>query len=46
MLCLLLGLIFYHAKRYAGSDEDLDTIREQYQFPKYNNIALPSINVE
>ena len=39
-------LFFYHAKRYAGSDEDLDTIREQYRFPRYNNIALLSINVE
>ena len=48
LLFMLLSLIFTIPNAYADedSDEDLDSIPEEYQFPKYNNIAHPPINVE
>ena len=41
---MLLSLIFNMSNAYSG--EYLDSIPEEYQFPKYNNIAHPPINVE
>ena len=41
---MLLSLIFTMPNAYSG--EYLDSIPEEYQFPKYNNIAHPPINVE
>ncbi|SCC23356.1 hypothetical protein [Gilliamella intestini] len=46
MLFILLSLIFIGQNAYADPDEDLDTIPEQFRFPKYNNIAHPPIDVE
>ena len=46
VLFILLGLVFTLQNVYANSDVDLDTIPEEYRFPKYNNIAHPPINVE
>ena len=44
VLFMLLSLIFTMPNAYSG--EYLDSIPEEYQFPKYNNIAHPPINVE
>jgi hypothetical protein len=46
MLFILLSSIFTGQNAYANSDEDLETIPEEYRFPKYNNIAHPPIDVE
>ncbi|WP_085166102.1 hypothetical protein [Gilliamella bombi] len=46
MLFILLSLILTGQNANANSDEDLDTIPEQFRFPKYNNIAHPPIDVE
>ncbi|ORE99355.1 hypothetical protein BGI05_08530 [Snodgrassella alvi] len=46
VMFILLGLVFTLQNVYANSDVDLDTIPEEYRFPKYNNIAHPPINVE
>ena len=44
VLFMLLSLIFTMPNAYSG--EYLDSIPEEYRFPKYNNIAHPPINVE
>ena len=44
VLFMLLSLIFTMQNVYASLD--VDPIPEEYQFPKYNNIAHPPINVE
>ena len=44
VLFMLLSLIFTMQDVYASLD--VDPIPEEYQFPKYNNIAHPPINVE
>ncbi|OCG26330.1 hypothetical protein A9G45_11000 [Gilliamella sp. HK2] len=46
MLFILLSSIFTGQNAYANSDEDLDTIPEEFRFPKYDNIAHPPIDVE
>ena len=46
VLFILLGLVFTLQNVYANSDMDLETIPEEYRFPKYNNIAHPPINIE
>jgi hypothetical protein len=46
MLFIFLSSIFTGQNAYADSYEDLDTIPEEYRFPKYNNIAHPPIDVE
>jgi hypothetical protein len=46
MLFILLSSIFTGQNAYADSYEDLDSIPEEYRFPKYDNIAHPPIDVE
>ena len=46
VLFMLLSLIFTMPNAYSGEYFELDSIPEEYRFPKYNNIAHPPINVE
>ncbi|WP_143422837.1 hypothetical protein, partial [Gilliamella apicola] len=46
VLFMLLSLIFTIQNAYSDEYFELGSIPEEYQFPKYNNIAHPPINVE
>ena len=46
VLFMLLSLIFTMQNAYSDEYFELDSIPEEYRFPKYNNIAHPPINVE
>ena len=46
VLFMLLSLIFTIQNAYSDEYFELDSIPEEYRFPKYNNIAHPPINVE
>ena len=43
---MLLSLIFNMPNAYSDEYFELDSIPEEYRFPKYNNIAHPPINIE
>ncbi|AJA45433.1 hypothetical protein FPB0191_01617 [Frischella perrara] len=46
VLFMLLSLIFNMPNAYSDEYFELDSIPEEYRFPKYNNIAHPPINIE
>ena len=43
---MLLSLIFTMQNAYSDEYFELDSIPEEYRFPKYNNIGHSPINIE